>query len=227
MKKSNRIIWGVVLVLLGLFYALKALGVLVGSLFFSGWWTLFIIIPCLIGLFTDRDKFGNVFGLLLGIFLLLCCQDVLSFSLLFKLAVPIIIVIIGVKMIFGGFANRRSNALIQEMNKNGHEMKSGFAAFSGNTLNFDGEVFEGVELNAVFGGVKCDISHAIIEKDCVINANATFGGIDIILPDRVNLKIASNSLFGGVSNKRPVFVSTDAPTIYINCTCMFGGVDLK
>ncbi len=29
---------------------------------FDGWWTLFIIVPCAIGLITDRDKTGSIIG---------------------------------------------------------------------------------------------------------------------------------------------------------------------
>ena len=39
--------------------------------------------------------------------------------------------------------------------ESGTELKNGTATFSGVNMNFDGEVFEGAELNAVFGGVKC------------------------------------------------------------------------
>ena len=94
-------------------------------------------------------------------------------------------------------------------------------------MNFNGEVFEGVELNAVFGGVKCDLRGAIIEKDCVIEANAVFGGIDIYLPENVNVKINSSSVFGGISDKRGAAKIENAPTVYINGTCMFGGADVK
>jgi predicted membrane protein len=107
----------------------------------------------------------------------------------------------------------------------GKEPKSGFAAFSGCDMNYDGEVFEGAELTAVFGGVKCDLRNAIIEKDCAIQVSAIFGGIDIFIPDNVNVKVSSNSIFGGVSNKTAVHQS--APTIYVGGTCMFGGVEIK
>lgn len=51
--------------------------------------------------------------------------------------------------------------------------------FSGQNVKFDGEKFNGTELTAVFGGVKCDLTKAIIEKDVVINATCIFGGVDI------------------------------------------------
>ena len=95
MKTVNKILWGIVLILIGVIFALNVFGITDIHLFFDGWWTLFIIIPCFIGIFNEREKTGNIIGLCIGVFLLLCCQNILSFTKLWKLAVPAIIVIIG------------------------------------------------------------------------------------------------------------------------------------
>lgn len=225
MKKITGVIWGLVLIIVGVVFALNAIGVTSINIFFDGWWTLFILVPCTIGLFTEREKTGNIIGIIIGLCLLLCCQNILSFSMLWKLLLPIIIVIIGVKMLYTALFNNKANELFTEMRKNGEQTKSVCAAFSGCNCNYDGEVFDGVELTATFGGIKCDLRNAVIEKDCAIQVTAVFGGIDILVPSNVNVKVSSNSIFGGVSNKTS-FVK-DAPTIYIGGTCMFGGVDIK
>lgn len=195
--------------------------------FFDGWWTLIIIIPCLIGLFTDREKTGNLIGICIGVFLLLCCQDIISFDILWKLLLPAIIIFIGIKLIFNGLFGNKSSEILKSMKERGAELKNGSATFSETNVSFDGEVFQGAELNAVFGSVKCDLCTAVIQQDCVINASAIFGGIDIIVPDNVNIKINSNSVFGGVSNKKHDKPKDNDYTLYINATCMFGGVDIK
>ena len=227
MKKISKILWGVAFIVAGFIFALNAFGVTDIELFFDGWWTLFIIIPCLIGLFSDREKIGNIIGLAVGVFLLLCCQNVLDFDMLWKIAAPAIIVIIGVKLIFGAVFGDKATKMLESSKQSGENIKTGCATFSGQTLNFDGERFSGAELTAVFGGVKCDLRNAIIEKDCAINATAIFGGIDIYVPDYVNVKINSNSIFGGVSEKNHRPQNPNAVTVYINATCMFGGVDIK
>lgn len=60
MKKVNRVLWGVVLVALGVIWALKATNVIDLEIFFPGWWTLFIIVPSVIGLITDDHKGGSI-----------------------------------------------------------------------------------------------------------------------------------------------------------------------
>lgn len=226
MKKITKILWGIVLIVLGVIFALNALNIADINVFFDGWWTLFIIIPSLISLFNDHDKVGGLIGIAIGVFLLLCCQDILEFSMLWKLGLPVIIVIIGLKMVFGGLFGNKANEMISNMKENGNDLKSGCATFSGCNMNFDGEIFEGAELTATFGGVKCDLRNAIIQKDCAIQVSAIFGGIEIFVPNNVNVKVNSNSLFGGISNKTSN-KKENAVTIYVGGTCMFGGVEIK
>ena len=213
MKNANKIVWGIVLIAAGVIWALNALNITDIDIFFDGWWTLFIIVPC------------GIIGIAIGVFLLLCCQDVLSFSMVWKLLVPVIIVTVGLKLVLKGLFGNKANEIMKQLKLEGKQPRSGFAAFSGSDLNYDGEVFEGAELTAVFGGVECDLRNAIIEKDCAIQVTAIFGGIDIFVPAGVNVKVNSNSIFGGMSNKTSVH--QNAPTIYISGTCMFGGVEIK
>ena len=225
MKTAKRIIWGVLLIAAGVLLALNALEITHINIFFDGWWTLFIIVPCTIGLFTERDKSGNFIGLAVGVLLLLCCLGILSFSMLWKLILPICVVLIGLKLLFGGIKGNRANRVFDEMKEKGSTPRTGYAAFSGCDMNYDGQVFEGAELTAVFGGVECDLRNAVIEKDCAIQVTAVFGGVDILVSDNVNVKVNSTSVFGGASNKTAAH--SDAPTVYINATCIFGGADIK
>ena len=65
MKKGNSIVWGLILILAGVVVALNVLNVTDIDIFFEGWWTLFIIVPCAIGLFNKHDKTGNIMGLVI------------------------------------------------------------------------------------------------------------------------------------------------------------------
>ena len=55
-----------------------------------------------------------------------------------------------------------------------------------------------------------------------------FGGAEIIVPENVNIKVNTFSLFGGVSDKR-VLKNSDENTVplLVNGFCMFGGADIK
>lgn len=225
MKRINSILWGLVLLAVSAVLILNVFGITDINLFFEGWWTLFIIVPCLIGLISNRDKTGNAVGLLVGIFLLLACRDLIRFDYFWKLLVPVIIAAIGIKMIFKGV--RGNKGFVKCDNTNEKDIKTGYAAFSGQDIVVDNEIFRGAELTSVFGGIKCDLRNAIFEGDTVINACCIFGGTDIILPDSVNIKVNSNSVFGGIDNKKHRNSNENQYTVYINGTCIFGGVDVK
>ena len=225
MKRINSIIWGCVLLAISAILILNAFGLTNIEIFFDGWWTLFIIVPSFIGLFTGRDKSASLIWLLIGLFLLLACQNILDIDILWKLIVPVIIAVIGIKMIFKGA--KGDKRFIKCIEENKGNMKMIFAAFSGQDINFDKEMFHGAELTAVFGGIKLDLKNAIFEGDTVINACCIFGGADILLPDNVNIKVNSNSLFGGIDNKKHKNSKDNQYAVYLNGTCIFGGVDVK
>ena len=117
MKKFGNVLWGIVLIVIGLIIGGNALGITNINIFFDGWWTLFIIIPCFIGLFKDNEKTGNLIGLLIGVALLLACQDILDFGLIWKLAFPAILVAIGLSIIFKDALGGKVSSEIKKLNE--------------------------------------------------------------------------------------------------------------
>lgn len=223
----KRILWGLILVAAGVIWGLNACGVTNIDLFFDGWWTLFIIVPCTIGIFTEEDKTGNVIGGTIGVLLLLACQGILRFEIIWKLILPIILVVFGLKLIFKDVFDKKVKEITKRMKRDKVLMPEYCSTFSGQNVDFTGEKFTGAELTAVFGGIKCDLREAVIEADAVLNICSVFGGIDILVPDNVNVKLSSTCIFGGISDKRKVKNKNNVVTIYINGNCIFGGADIK
>lgn len=220
MKNCKSIILGIILVLVGVWFGLYATGVVKVNLLFDGWWTLFIIIPSFLGLFDEDGRTGSLIGLFVGVLLLLSCQDVLNFDIVLKLIVPCVLIVTGLSFIFKGKIKTKNIENVKAVGGTNYS-----ATFSGQNLDFSKEEFTGTKLDAVFGGIKCDLRDAIINDDVVIEASAIFGGLTILVPKDVNVKITSTSIFGGVDGKSKM----DKPgkTIYLNATCLFGGVDVK
>lgn len=219
--KISSILWGVVLIVLGVILGINSLGIAQIDIFFDGFWTLFIIIPCLIGLFDDKNKTGNLIGLVVGILLLLGSNDIINFEVVWKLLFPVILVMLGISCIF---KNGIYSGIIKEM---GHTKGREYnAIFAGQNLDFSNEPFEGGKLNAIFGGIQCNLRNANIVDKSVIEINAIFGGITIFVPKGVNVKVVSTPIFGGVGKK--VENQTEATkTIYIKALCLFGGVEIR
>ena len=138
------------------------------DLFFDGWWTLFIIIPCFIDLFGNNSKVGDMIGILIGVLLLLAAQDLIDFVLIWKLAFPAALVVIGLSFVFKNAFASKVNEKIREINNSNLESKEFSAVFTGQNFNFGDAKFEGATLNAVFGGIDVQLKDAKIKKDCVI-----------------------------------------------------------
>lgn len=223
MKRTNNILWGIVLIAVGLIFGLNALEITNLNIFFDGWWTLFIIVPSFIDLLTTQSKTGAIVGLVIGIFLLLACQELIDFTLVLKLIVPIIIIIVGISLIFKDTINRKVKQEIKKLNQK--SKNEYYATFSTQRINIEDE-FSNTELNAIFGGLTLDLTNAEIKEDIVINANAIFGGITIYTRKDINIKISSTPVFGGISNEIKN-TSENKITVYINATAVFGGIEIK
>ena len=227
MKNNKNILWGIVLVIIGVIVGLNALNITNINIFFNGWWTLFIIIPSLIGLLKEKDKTGNIIGLIIGVVLLLGVQNIIDFDLIWKLILPVIIIIVGLSLIFGNNLNKKINNEIKKINNKKGKNEEYCSTFSEQKIDFDDEEFKGVSLTAVFGGITLDLRKAKINEDVVIDTTSVFGGIDIYVPDNIKIKVKSTSIFGGVDNKKIKNDNEKEHIIYINASCIFGGVDIK
>lgn len=225
-NRVSNILFGIAFVVAGLGFAGNAFGWWNFSLFFDGWWTLFIIIPCLIVIIRNGFSPVPVIGVAIGAMLLLSEQHILDGRIMRGLLIPIILVIIGLAIIFRG--SRGSAAYkAREMHAAHRGQLPEYAAiFSAQNIQIN-EFFSGAEVTAVFGGVDLDLRGAIIREDIVINATAVFGGVDLYLPANVKVKTSSLPIFGGLGNKVRASEDVNAPTVYLNATCIFGGVDAK
>jgi predicted membrane protein len=225
MKNLKRTIWGLIFIAAAVIIALNSFDIIDFDLFFDGWWTLFIIVPSLVGVIQDRNKGGAVFGLCVGILLLLSAQEIISWDMIWKISLPLIIALIGLKMVFSSFKKDKTDRVIKEIKHNTKDAQNGAAVFCGTELNFDNVVFDGANLSAVFGSIDCDLRNAIIEKDCVINVSCVFGGVDILVPDNVKVVANTTSIFGGIDVMKNNH--SGVHTIYIDGSCIFGGIDVK
>lgn len=222
MKKITGIVIGAILIACGVVYILGAFGVADINISLDGWWTLFIIIPCLNGLFTSKDKFGNCIGLAVGVLLLLAAQDVFEYDMIWKIIVPVIIIMLGIKLIVKSTSTQKK---IENVEKG---QKEYMAAFSSQTFDYADKEIAVAKIGAVFGGAKCNLTDAKIKDGSQIDLFCAFGGADIIVPENVNVKVNTFCLFGGISDKRIIKdTNKDKVTLNINGFCIFGGADIK
>ncbi len=227
MKKSTvSIILGIIIVAFGVFFGAKALGYLENIDFsFNGWWTLFIIVPCVLSIVNSGLNLFNTIGVGVGVLMLLSEQDIFKDSLGYELIVPYVIIVFGLSIVF-----KKPIRMNKEGNNGifaGNQGENYFAVFGGNTPNFNGVDFRGANVYAIFGGVDLKLQNAVIRRDCIINSYTVFGGTDVILPKNVKVIVNSTPIFGGVDNRFNSEAGENAPTVLIRAVSIFGGTDIK
>lgn len=233
---KNRIgnaLWGILFIVAGVGFAGDAFGIWNFDLFFDGWWTMFIILPCLISLITNGIHLAPSIGLLVGATLLLSAQDILPDGVVWKMIFPAVLVLVGIRIIFHDAFHKQFHkqycppAYTSPTTPGSSAENDYIAIFWGRDDRVTG-LFEGASVTAIFGGVDLDLRDAVIDHDITIDATAIFGGVDIKLPPNVRVKISSTPIFGGVENRvyEPP-VGQIAPVVHINALCTFGGIGLK
>ena len=238
MKRNNKVIWGTTLVVLGILWIVCIC--LHINVLFEGWWTLFIIVPCLCGLLGHSDKTGPAIGLGVGVLLLLAEQNVIDWDMFWKIGLAVLVIALGLGMIFGRRPFPRtnghqykegtgdaSNSELRTLNRDGKNIRLVNASFGEQNLSFGGEVFEGADVIATFASVHLDLRNAIINEDVSLNVDNKFAGLVIYAPNDLFVKVTADATFGGVDDKRQVIVSEHTHTLYISGSCVFSGIEIR
>ena len=229
MKQSFKIVLGLALIAAGVLWALNILGVLIFDFSTKGWWTLFIIVPCIFGLFSDRDKVGPCIGIAVGVLLLLAARDVISWNMMWQLALAAMIVGFGLQVLFFKSCchHPQGSCELKTISRDGKNIRRIETSFGKQEITFRGEQFEGADVHTSFGALILDFRGAEISQDAFVDLNVGFAGATIIVPEGLAVQIAVNSGFGGVKDDRRNKVGTGSPLLVITGNVGFGGVEIK
>ena len=97
-KTLSRILTGLIFIVIGIGYVGKFAGIWPEfTVFFPGWWTLFIIIPMLFSVVNDGPGVFNVAVLLIGVALLLSndAYGIIEFKQFIWIALAALLILIG------------------------------------------------------------------------------------------------------------------------------------
>lgn len=222
-EKISDYLWGILFIVVGIGVFGNAFNFWSFTMFFKGWWTLFIIVPCIISLIRDGVRIHNILGIVIGFILLLECRNMFPRGVIGKLIFPVILILIGVKILL----QEKFQMKVQNIPINKLGILRITSILGSNGLKCANEDVKGADIFTVFGGVDLDLRESIISEDITIKVAAIFGGVDIYVSNNVNVKVRSIPIFGGVDNKAPTCTSVNAPTIYVDAICIFGGMDIQ
>jgi predicted membrane protein len=99
--------------------------------------------------------------------------------------------------------------------------------YGGDEYVYHGEHFRGARLDAFCGGIRLDLREATITEDEEIDIHTFCGGIELLVPNTVNVEVKSRSFIGGVGNHTDHTSQNNAPCLHIIADNFIGGVSIK
>jgi predicted membrane protein len=235
--RGNPLIPGITLLFLGALFLLSNLNIFYFPFFWADYWPVFVIVIGLMQAAFRRGAGQRMWGLWMtavgGMFLAHNFGYIRGpiWSLLW----PINLIFLGLWFLLRGYERRRIGAA-------GGDFSAGFplssagsanvldehAVFGGIQRRIDSQEFEGGQITAIFGGVHLDLRGAGTKKDeIVIEMNAIFGGVELLVPDTWNVTVRGEAIFGGYEDKtmrRSEPPSGKRPHLIVTGSAVFGGV---
>lgn len=232
MDNNSKIIGGVALLLLGVGLLLEVTHVIDFS--FEGWWTAFIIIPCVIGLFNDRNKTWPLIGIGVGLLLFLATRGIISWNNLWQYILCIVLIVCGIMLIVGRrgckdrcHSDKTSVDSLKEVDQEGLKIRQIETTFGKQSFEFAGQRFEGAKVRTEFGFVAIDLRGADILDGAVIDIDCSFGGMEIRVGDDILVRQSVETAFAGVESKEHLLNPAAAKTLVVKGHCSFGGIEIK
>ncbi len=209
---------------------------------FAGWWTVFIIAPALISIVNGGVNLGNLIMLGVGGMLLLDQQGLLPRDVSWKLILPLILLVVGFQLLFGGTgrftgkdskeretergpADDRKDSARRE--SAGPGKKSASVVFGEQNITYGNEEFTGGSYSVFCGACNVNLTSVRLVGDVVISVSAFMGGIELVLPENVAVVSHVTPLLGGCEIKYPSSRDPSAPKVIINGAVSLGGVTVK
>lgn len=229
-RKFGMLIWGVALLALAVLLLGKAANLWDFPLFFDGWWTLFLIVPGVIGMISDGINVGNVILTSIGVLLLLGAQDVIELSWIWFAA--LILAVVGVSIILHALGvrtrcARRHDASFTDASSDDQPYPEYSVLFAGIKRSNASQDLQGANINATFGAAQIDLRAAHITHDITIKCEVAFGEVEVSLPTNVRVLVTGTPVFGGHDCSFVSSADPAAPLVTMQCSAVFGAVEIK
>jgi len=225
---SSGVFFGGIVVAIGLGLLLNNMGIIRMHDIWHYWPVLLVafglsrIVEC----HTPSSLIWGGMVALVGALILLDNLNILMID--FNFIWPLIIIAFGLSLLWKAVEARKS---ISGVDVSSDPSTSMMAIFGGLQKKIAAQDFKGGDALALFGGVDLDLRGAkMAGEKAVLDINATFGGVEIRIPDNWNVLVKIVGVFGGVEDKtippKPD-PNVPAPCLVLTGTTVFGGVSVK
>lgn len=202
------------MIILGVLIVLKSFNIVDQIIFFTGWWTLFIIVPAAINLIFNNNRVNDASLLVVGVSLYCAANEYITYNNVFAIALCLLLINVAVAIMRGQGKRKRVSE---------HPDGNYVGCFGGFKEKLNS--FSGGNAIAIFGGVDLDLRDIVFTEDVYLTAIAIFGGVDIKVNDNINIVSSTINILGGTENKQQPIAGNK--TLYIDGCTIFGGIDIK
>lgn len=225
MKNISEKVIGLILVIIGVGYIGDICNAWEFSIFFNGWWTLFIIVPAFISILENGPKISNVSFAIFGLLLLLSRSGIVDISYLFRYIVPILLVLWGLKLIFGKKKVYRDSHFDQEAYKSkqytGTSDICEVLYFSTRHITHKGNL-NSCRGESIIGTLTLDLRDADLHNMAFFNLEAFVGSVNVIVNEDVLVELSKDNAFGSCKNE----AVTGSYTVRISASSVFGYIHI-
>jgi len=225
---GSRIVFGVVLILVGVLLMLSHVGWFSFGELVQFFWPLALIV---IGLWQwatrrFRASFWPLLLIVLGVFFLLLNLGLLD-GRTFGVVIGAVMIGFGIWLVIRK-ARPRTVQAVSSADGVDH-----WIMFGGVEEELTTQQFNGGNVTAIFGGADLDLRHAgLAEGESVLNCTTIFGGIDIRVPESWDVIVDGTAILGGVDDKtarseQPDSAEVSTRRLRIDGTAIFGGIEVK
>lgn len=200
-------------------------------------WPIALIAVGVSKLFETRGFGGRIWaGMVMASGVLLLFENLGVWHLKWSLIWPLALMGAGVTMLLHSLERKSLTERVPAGAMSGSSVADTlreWVTFGGVKRKLDTQNFQGGEMNAVFGGIEVDLRRANIAApggEVVIDANATFGGIELRVPDTWQVVTRGMGIFGGYEDKTVPPRTAEGvtpPRLLVTGYAVFGGVSIE
>ena len=233
------ILWGALIAVIGLAILVDNLNIFPAIQFYR-FWPMILVAIGLMNIACRSARFFGVILLVVGAMLQLSELGVMHFG--WAQIWPVALISVGLLVMWSSIEARRRLAAVQvslgdasgsARNADDRNVLNEVAIFGGVDRRVVTSDFRGGTINAIFGGVELDLSHAeMVQPQAELEINAIFGGVELRVPDEWRVVSRNQAIFGGYDDKTGTSDLPDPPdsprkTLVLTGSVIFGGVEVK
>jgi predicted membrane protein len=229
-RNRSGIIPGILLIVVGTIFLLDHMGFIQAEHFWK-FWPLILIVVGLAKIFRDKAIILGIGFVLVGVVLQL--HELNYTNLSWATIWPFLLIMAGAQMILAKFSGPTLPGISGSPVSDSTDMLNEYALFGGVERRVNIKNLRGGSISAIFGGVELDLRSAEIEgEEATVFVEATFGGVEIVVPDRWNVTSQIESIFAGYTDERTPPApdphnTSPRKTLILRGRAVFGGIVVK